>query len=64
MNNNIINKLNKLIEDEDDAKALKVPEVGAERTGLYIEAIGKAVNLITDRPVFAGAIGPFSLAGR
>ncbi len=54
----------KLIEDEDDAKALKVPEVGAGRTGLYIEAIGKAVNLIIDRPVFAGAIGPFSLAGR
>ena len=54
----------KLIEDEDDAKALKVPEVGTGRTGLYIEAIGKAVNLIIDRPVFAGAIGPFSLAGR
>lgn len=54
----------KLIEDEDDAKALKVPEVGAGRTGLYIEAIGKATELIKDRPVFAGAIGPFSLAGR
>ncbi len=56
--------IGKLLEDEDDAKALKVPEVGAGRTGLYIEAIGKATKLITDRPVFAGAIGPFSLAGR
>ncbi len=56
--------IGKLIEDEDDAKALKVPEVGAGRTGLYIEAIGKATKLIVDRPVFAGAIGPFSLAGR
>ncbi len=56
--------IGKLIEDEDDAKALKVPEVGAGRTGLYIEAIGKATKLITDRPVLAGVIGPFSLAGR
>lgn len=56
--------IGKLIADEDDAKALKVPEVGAGRTGLYIEAIGNATKLITDRPVFAGAIGPFSLAGR
>lgn len=50
--------------DEDEADALEVPEVGAGRTGLYVEAIGKAVELITDRPVFAGIIGPYSLAGR
>ena len=42
----------------------EVPPVGAGRTGLYIEAIEKAVGLITDRPVFAGVIGPFSLAAR
>ena len=53
-----------LIHDEDEAKALAVPQVGAGRTGLYIEAIEKACKLITDRPVFAGVIGPFSLAGR
>ena len=56
--------IGKLIASEDDAKALKVPEVGAGRTGLYIKAIEKATKLIEDRPVFAGAIGPFSLAGR
>lgn len=56
--------IGKLIKDEDDAKALKVPQVGAGRTGVYIEAIGAAAKLITDRPVFAGVIGPFSLAGR
>lgn len=50
--------------DEDEAAALKVPKVGDGRTGLYVEAIEKAVKLITDRPVFAGIIGPFSLAGR
>lgn len=54
--------------DEDErmeaAEALEVPEIGAGRTQIYIDAIGKAMDLITDRPVFAGVIGPFSLAGR
>ena len=48
----------------DDLADLKQPKVGDGRTGLYIDAIGEAVKLITDRPVFAGIIGPFSLAGR
>ena len=48
----------------EDAEALKVPEVGAGRTGKYIEAIEKACKLITEKPVFAGVIGPFSLSGR
>jgi len=47
-----------------DADSLKVPAVGAARTGLYVETIAKACALINDRPVFAGVIGPFSLAGR
>ena len=55
---------NTLITDEDEAEALAVPPVGTGRTGLYIEAIRKACALITDRPVFAGVIGPYSLAGR
>lgn len=54
--------------DEDgrleQAKALAVPKVGAGRTQIYIDAIEKAGNQITDRPVLAGVIGPFSLAGR
>ena len=55
-----------LDEDErlEQAKALAVPAVGAGRTQIYIDAIEKAVGLITDRPVLAGVIGPFSLAGR
>ena len=53
-----------VVEDEDAADALEIPEVGACRTGLYIDAIRKASEEITDRPVFAGVIGPFSLAGR
>ena len=53
-----------IIESAAQAEALAIPPVGAGRTGLYVEAIRKAKTLITDRPVFAGVIGPFSLAGR
>lgn len=53
-----------LVHDEDEAASLAVPQVGAARTGLYVEAIRKACDLITDRPVLAGMIGPYSLAAR
>ena len=52
-----------VVETPEDAEALKVPAFGAGRTGLYVEAISKALKLITDRPIFAGVIGPFSLTG-
>ena len=54
----------RLVNDEDEANALEVPAVGTARSGLYVDSIRKAVNLITDRPVLAGIIGPFSLAAR
>lgn len=54
----------RLINDMDEAEALEVPKVGACRTGIYIEAIREASKMITDRPVLAGMIGPFSLAAR
>lgn len=53
-----------IIKTEEDADALTVPEIGAARTGLNIEAIRKVSEIITDKPIFAGVIGPFSLAGR
>ena len=53
-----------VVHDEDEARALEVPKVGAARSGLYVDAMRKAVGLISDRPVFAGVIGPFSLAAR
>lgn len=53
-----------IVSDEEGADALVVPPIGSGRTGLYIDAIRQAAELITDRPVFAGVIGPFSLAGR
>ena len=53
-----------IITDEDEVAALTVPEIGSGRTQIYLDAIKKAKELITDRPVFAGMIGPFSLAAR
>lgn len=53
-----------MIEDEDQAEELKIPEVGAGRTGECIKGIQEACERITDRPVLAGIIGPYSLAGR
>lgn len=53
-----------VVNDEKEADALVIPKVGDKRTRIYLEALEKAKQRITDRPVFAGVIGPFSLAGR
>lgn len=53
-----------LVSDEDEADELVVPHVGDARTGLYVDAARMAKERIKDRPVLAGIIGPFSLAGR
>lgn len=53
-----------IVKNMDDAINLKVPEVGVKRTKIYLEAMKKAKQEINDCPVFAGCIGPFSLAGR
>lgn len=53
-----------IVNSMEDAENLDIPAVGSGRTGKYIEALRKACAVITDRPVFAGVIGPFSLAGR
>ncbi len=54
----------RLLKDEKDVDALKVPAVGAGRTGTYVDAVRKVKTMIADRPVLAGVIGPFSLSGR
>ncbi len=53
-----------IVTTPEEADSLQIPDVRAARCGVYIDAIKKATELITDRPVFAGVIGPFSLAGR
>ena len=54
----------RIINDADEAEALAVPTVGSGRSQIYLDAIKKAKELITDRPILAGMIGPFSLAAR
>ena len=54
----------RMINDADEAEALEVPSVDSGRAPIYIDAIKRATELIGDRPVLAGMIGPFSLAAR
>ena len=53
-----------LVSDEDEANDLSVPELSAGRAMLCVEAVRAAKQTITDKPVIAGMIGPYSLAGR
>ncbi len=53
-----------IIKEMEEVEALQIPMVGTGRTGIYIDAVRKASERILDRPVFAGMIGPYSLAGR
>lgn len=53
-----------IVHDEEEADTLKIPKVGDGRTGECVKGIREACERITDRPVFAGIIGPYSLAGR
>ena len=62
--NEIPTVIGALITDQEEAEALEIPPVGAARTGIYIKAAQGAKQMLQDRPVLAGIIGPFSLAGR
>ncbi|WP_106827909.1 uroporphyrinogen decarboxylase family protein [Parabacteroides pacaensis] len=50
--------------DSSSVESLQVPPLTVGRIPQYLEASRLAVEMISDKPVFAGAIGPFSLAGR
>jgi len=53
-----------LITSVEEAEALSVPKVEEHRTAVFVKGIRLARKEITDRPILAGIIGPFSLAGR
>ncbi|MFA7076344.1 MAG: uroporphyrinogen decarboxylase family protein [Candidatus Izemoplasmatales bacterium] len=53
-----------IIESIEDVDNLKIPEVFKNRTGVYVEGIRLAKKNAFGKPVIAGVIGPFSLAGR
>ena len=54
----------RLVSDAASVEALQVPSLEAGRVPEYLKANRLAAAQITDRPVLAGCIGPFSLAGR
>lgn len=56
--------IGQLVSGEDEANALAVPDLTAGRAMLCVEAVRTAKERITDKPVIAGMIGPYSLAGR
>lgn len=56
--------IGQLITNEDEANELNVPDLTAGRAQICIEAVRTAKQNITDKPVLAGMIGPYSLAGR
>lgn len=56
--------INRLVTDHHSIYDLAVPPLDSGRVPQYVHAAELAVKGITDRPIFAGCIGPFSLAGR
>lgn len=53
-----------LVHDRAEVEALPVPSLDAGRVPQYLRANRIVAEAIDDKPLFAGCIGPFSLAGR
>lgn len=54
----------RLLTDEAAIESLEVPALNRGRIAQYLKANMLAAKSIADRPVLAGCIGPYSLAGR
>lgn len=53
-----------LLDTPEDIDRLQIPSLREGRVPQYLKANLLAARSISDRPVFGGCIGPFSLAGR
>lgn len=53
-----------IIDSIEDAEDIVVPSVNTARAPIYVEGVRLAKEAIGDLPVFCGALGPYSLAGR
>ena len=62
--NEVPNVVGRLVHDPASIVALPVPSIQSGRMPEYLKANRLAAENITDKPVFGGCIGPFSLAGR
>lgn len=54
----------RLVDGYTSIEALKIPTLDAARLPEYLKANRLSAESISDKPVFGGCIGPFSLAGR
>lgn len=63
-NNDVPNVAERLLHNKSEVERLPVPELNCARIPEYLKANRLAAKRINDRPVFAGCIGPYSLAGR
>lgn len=62
--NDVPNVVGRLLTSAADVEALQIPDMSAGRLAEYIKANKIVSEEVTDKPLFGGAIGPFSLAGR
>jgi len=53
-----------MLPDVESISQLQIPSLSAGRIPQYLKANLLAAREVNDRPLFAGCIGPFSLAGR
>lgn len=51
-----------VLKSEADVAGLIVPDIHSGRIDMFTDAVVEAQKLVTDRPVFGGMFGPFSLA--
>lgn len=62
--NEVPSVVGRLLNDEGAIDKLEIPALNKGRIPQFLKANMLAAKAITDRPVFAGCIGPYSLAGR
>ena len=62
--NEIPNVVGRLLIDADSVNRLQIPSLATGRIREYLKADSLANQKISDKPVFAGCSGPFTLAGR
>ena len=59
--NEVPSVVGRLLNDEEAIDKLEIPALNKGRIPQYLKANMLAAKTITDRPVFAGCIGPYSL---
>ena len=62
--NEVPSVIGRLLSGAEDVEALQVPDLDKGRVPAYLLANKLAAEYFTDKPVFSGCIGPYSLAGR